>query len=135
MNKELALKINKFIHEECIDGVPHDIGWNVMKLISESPSAHSLPSDEEADNRAKQYGGNGKFLTPKEEGFRRGAKWMRQHAEKALAEKEREAILKTIEYMIKHPLSEQLRIELLQNFKKGLFVLEELLKKIETNKY
>ena len=30
---ELALKVNKFIHEQCIDGVPHDIGWNTVKLI------------------------------------------------------------------------------------------------------
>jgi hypothetical protein len=35
MNTELALKINKYIHEQCIDGVPHDIGWNVMKIINE----------------------------------------------------------------------------------------------------
>jgi hypothetical protein len=33
MNIELALKVNKFIHEQCIDGVPHDIGWNVILLI------------------------------------------------------------------------------------------------------
>lgn len=33
MNIELALKVNKFIHEQCIDGVPHDIGWNVLLLI------------------------------------------------------------------------------------------------------
>ena len=31
--EEVALKVNKFIHEQCIDGVPHDIGWNVVKLI------------------------------------------------------------------------------------------------------
>lgn len=35
MNWELALKVNKFIHEECIDGAPHDVGANVMKLIEE----------------------------------------------------------------------------------------------------
>lgn len=36
INVELALKVNKFIHEECIDGTPHDIGWNVMKLLNDS---------------------------------------------------------------------------------------------------
>ncbi len=33
MDSKLALKVNKFIHEQCIDGTPHDIGWNVIKLI------------------------------------------------------------------------------------------------------
>lgn len=33
MDSNLALKVNKFIHEQCIDGTPHDIGWNVVKLI------------------------------------------------------------------------------------------------------
>ena len=33
MNTELALKVNKFIHEQCVDGVPHDIGWDVVKLF------------------------------------------------------------------------------------------------------
>ena len=33
MDSKLALKVNKFIHEQCIDGTPHDIGWNVVKLI------------------------------------------------------------------------------------------------------
>lgn len=35
MDNKLALKVNKFIHEQCIDGIPHDIGWNVLKLIEE----------------------------------------------------------------------------------------------------
>jgi hypothetical protein len=34
--EEIALEVNKFIHEQCIDGVPHDIGWNVLKLINAS---------------------------------------------------------------------------------------------------
>lgn len=33
MDTESALKINKYIHEQCVDGVPHDIGWNVVKLF------------------------------------------------------------------------------------------------------
>ena len=33
MDWKLALKVNKFIHEECVNGVPHDIGANVMNLI------------------------------------------------------------------------------------------------------
>ncbi len=33
IDTEFALKINKFIHEQCIDGVPHDIGWNVTKMF------------------------------------------------------------------------------------------------------
>jgi len=37
MDTELALKINKYIHEQCIDGVPHDIGWNVVKLFCAMP--------------------------------------------------------------------------------------------------
>ncbi len=31
---EFALKLNKYIHDQCIDGTPHDIGWNVMKMFS-----------------------------------------------------------------------------------------------------
>lgn len=42
MNWELALKVNKFIHEECIGGVPHDVGANVMKLIEENLKAEYL---------------------------------------------------------------------------------------------
>lgn len=39
---ELALKVNKYIHEQCIDGVPHDIGWNVVKLFLQPDyNAHS----------------------------------------------------------------------------------------------
>lgn len=33
MNSKLALMVNEFIHEQCIDGTPHNIGWNVIKLI------------------------------------------------------------------------------------------------------
>jgi hypothetical protein len=33
MDSKLALRVNKFIHEQCIHGTPHDIGWNVVKLI------------------------------------------------------------------------------------------------------
>ena len=42
MNVELALKVNKFIHEQCIDGVPHDIGWNVIKLIEAETEANKI---------------------------------------------------------------------------------------------
>lgn len=30
---ELALKVNSFIHDKCKNGVPHDIGWNVIQMI------------------------------------------------------------------------------------------------------
>lgn len=39
INTELALKVSKFIHEQCAGGVPHDIGLNVLKLI-ENESKH-----------------------------------------------------------------------------------------------
>lgn len=35
MDYNLALKLNKFIHEQCVDGVPHDIGANVLKIVDE----------------------------------------------------------------------------------------------------
>lgn len=55
MDSKLALKVNKFIHEQCIDGTPHDIGWNVVKLIEAETQVKlfcqphvsgSLPSDD-----------------------------------------------------------------------------------------
>ena len=46
MNTELALKVNKYIHEQCIGGVPHDIGWNVVKLFLIPPVSGSLGFDE-----------------------------------------------------------------------------------------
>ncbi len=33
MDTELALKINEYIHDQCKNGVPHDIGFNVVKLF------------------------------------------------------------------------------------------------------
>lgn len=33
MDSKLALKVNNFIHKQCIDRTPHDIGFNVVKLI------------------------------------------------------------------------------------------------------
>ena len=39
---ELALKINKLIHNECENGVRHDIGLNVMKLIESEMQANKI---------------------------------------------------------------------------------------------
>ena len=50
MNTELALKVNKYIHEQCIDGVPHDIGWNVVKLFLIPPVMPSLPDGLDEDS-------------------------------------------------------------------------------------
>lgn len=33
MDSELVLKVNKFIHNRCEEGTPHDIGYEVVKLI------------------------------------------------------------------------------------------------------
>lgn len=32
MKVELALKINKLIHDECTN-VPHDIGWRIVRML------------------------------------------------------------------------------------------------------
>ena len=48
MDTELALKINKYIHEQCVDGVPHDIGWNVVKLFCQ-PAVSGSATDFEME--------------------------------------------------------------------------------------
>jgi hypothetical protein len=40
MDVELALKINRLIHNECKD-VPHDIGFRIVKLIDKQKAAIS----------------------------------------------------------------------------------------------
>jgi len=44
MNIELALKINKLIHDECKDA-PHDIGLKVIQLIEAETEAKNISSN------------------------------------------------------------------------------------------
>ncbi|MES2285816.1 MAG: hypothetical protein V4547_09030 [Bacteroidota bacterium] len=74
---DMALKVNKFIHEQCIDGTPHDIGWNVMKMIPPylSGSEAVEVSDEELNDLVNKintdWSGNYRAV------FIRGMKFMR----------------------------------------------------------
>lgn len=46
-DEAFALKLNKFIHEQCIDGVPHDIGWNAMLMMRSQCDGLIKQKDEE----------------------------------------------------------------------------------------
>ena len=48
---DLALKINRLVHNECKD-VPHDIGMRIVELIN-CHNFQQLPSEEKHKNKKK----------------------------------------------------------------------------------
>jgi hypothetical protein len=55
-----------------------------------------------------------------------------QKAQELLSDKQftKKDLARVVEYMLKHPISEDLRTELIVNFDKGVFVLTEYMNKI-----